>query len=253
MYQEVQEMVADTNTTTLGYIKKWLNQAQRIFNNETKRYFLRESKTANIVASQQYYQLPIDCVRVRNVTIQTTDKPWETTEIQSEEEWNKLNKYSSTTSYPTHFFIKGMNEIGLYPIPSGAITNGLIISYEKSEKSMTQDDYTTGTVTVTNGDATITHSATGFTASMVGRYFQVTDGTEGYWYKIASFTSTSSMELENVYQGASGAGKTFKIGESSQVPDEFHESFVDYAMYRYYLSKKTYQQPANLRCYSRHR
>jgi hypothetical protein len=238
LYSEVQEMTGDTNTTTLAYIKKWINQGQRLFNAASKRYFLREEKSANLVANQQYYQLPVDCIRVKNVKVETTSEPRPVTEIQSEEEWDRMNMYSSTATDPTHFFIRGSKEIGLYPTPSTAYTSGLIISYEKGEKSMTQADYTTGTITVTNGDATITHSATGFTASMVDRYFQVTDGSEGYFYKIASYTDTANLELENVYQGSSGSAKTFRIGESSQIPDEFHESLIDYALYRYYLSKK---------------
>jgi len=238
LYSEVQEMTGDTNTTTLTYIKKWINQGQRLFNAASKRYFLREEKKANLVASQQYYQLPVDCIRVKNVKVDTTAEPRPVYEVQSEEEWDRMNMYSSTATDPTHFFIRGRNEIGLYPVPSTAYTSGLIISYEKGELSMSQADFTTGTVTVTNGDATITHSAAGFTALMVGRYFQVTDGSEGYFYKVASYTDTSTLELENVYQGSSGGAKAFRIGESSQIPDEFHESLIDYALYRYYLSKK---------------
>ena len=238
MFTEVQEMTGDTNTSTLIWIKRWINQAQRLFNSASKRYFLREEKKTNLVATQQSYQLPVDCVRIRFVKVQTTDEPLPLDEIQSEQDWNAINSEDSTATNPEFFFIKGKNEIELWPVPSGNYTNGLIISYEKGEVSMTADDFTTGTVTVTNGDATITHSAGGFTAKMVGRFFQVTDGSEGYWYKIASYTDVNNLELENVYQGSSGSGKTFKIGESSQVPDEFHESFVDYALFRYYLSKK---------------
>jgi hypothetical protein len=75
LYSEVQEMTGDTNTTTLAYIKKWINQGQRLFNAASKRYFLREEKSANLVANQQYYQLPVDCIRVKNVKVETTSEP----------------------------------------------------------------------------------------------------------------------------------------------------------------------------------
>lgn len=240
MFLEVQEMVGDTNASTLVFIKKWINQAQKLFNAASKRYFLRDEKTANIVATQQFYQLPVDCIRVRNVKVDTTsDEPKALVEVQSEEEWNRLNEYASTANEPIYFFIRGKNEIGLYPTPSTNYTDGLVVSYEKAEKPMSQADYVTGTVTVANGDATITHSAAGFTAAMVGRYFKVND--DGFFYKIATYTDANNMELENVFQGSSGAGLSFTIGESSQVPDEYHESFVDYALYRYYLRQKDLQ------------
>ena len=88
------------------------------------------------------------------------------------------------------------------------------------DRNLTIDDFTTGTVTVTNNDETITHSGTGFTALMVGRWFRVTQ--DGYWYRIASYTSTSSMELETKFEGSSGSSLAYVIGESPELPEEAH-------------------------------
>lgn len=59
--------------------------------------------------------------------------------------------------------------------------------------------YTTGTVTVAtaSGVSTVTGTSTVWTASMVGRKFIIDD--EKTAYKIASFTSTTSITLDRIY------------------------------------------------------
>lgn len=233
MYTEAADITGDSSATTLVSIKGWINQAKNIFNSSVRHHITRESRTANIVAAQQYYQLPRECIRPTGIVVDGDPM----IEIKSEQRWREVNSMTSSGT-ATHFFIRGAGEIGLWPIPSASITSGLEVYFETKEKDMTQADYTTGTVTVANGDQTIVHSAGGFTASMVGRYFSVTDGTDGFYYKIGAYTDVNTLELENVYEGASGAAKTFKIGESTQIPEEYQESLIDYACYRYYMRQK---------------
>lgn len=233
MCSEVQQDVGDETATTLILIKGWLNKAKNIFNASVRMHVTRDSRTANVVANQQYYQTPRECIRVSGISVDGVPM----VEIKSEQRWRELN-YSDSTGTPTNFFIKGTGEYGLYPIPSEAIASGIEVYFESREKDMTADNYTSGTITVVNGSQTITHSATGFTASMVGRYLAVTDGTDGFYYKIGTFISTSALGLENVYEGPDGAAKTFIIGESPQIPEEYHESLEDYAKFRWYLRQK---------------
>jgi hypothetical protein len=143
--------------------------------------------------------------------------------ITSEEEWNDLNSVPTTSSIPTHYYIRGFNEIGLYPTPKSNVTGGMIVSHEPQHILLTQDDFTqastpAGTVTVNNGNVAITHSAAAFTQQMVGRWLQITDGTDGKWYKVAAFVSASVLNLENYYEGLSGSGKSFRIGEVMKIP-----------------------------------
>ena len=69
--------------------------------------------------------------------------------------------------------------------------------------------YATGTITATNGSATITGSGTTFTAAMVGRKLIV--GGDSTAYVIKTFTSATSITLESVYQGTTVSGSTFAI------------------------------------------
>lgn len=68
------------------------------------------------------------------------------------------------------------------------------------------------TVAVTNGSTTITSDGstnTVFTAAMVGRYIRL-DGSPP-WYRIASRTSATEIELEDDYIGDTDTGVEFKI------------------------------------------
>ena len=92
----------------------------------------------------------------------------------------------------------------------------------KTFRFSTVDEFTTGTVTATNGDKTIAHSATGFTAAMVGRKFK-TDEDETV-YTIAYRTSTSSLELDQAYVGTGGSSLSFRIFEDTyDLPPDFQE------------------------------
>jgi hypothetical protein len=238
MWSTCQEVSGDDSATSLVLFKRWINQGVHIFQAKLGRAYTRTAQTASVVADQQYYQMPEDCIRPTGIAITIDDITYPLAEIENEMEWRQLNITIQTSTIPEFFFVRGRDEFGIWPIPADDITDGLEIWYEPREKDMSIADYTTGTVTVTNGDATITHSASGFTALMVGRAFKVTDGTEGFWYKIASYTDADNLELENVYEGTSGAAKTFQIGEMPTIPEEFHEAPIDYAMYRYYLRKR---------------
>lgn len=232
-----QEITGDTATAQLVTFKRDINEGGAMFLNRLGRKFNKEYKTTSLVADQQYYQMPSDVIRVSEIRVLNGTNYYTPQLITSEQKWNEINSSTVTGNYPIYYYIRGFNEIGLYPIPSSAVSNGLVVSFEPQHVDLTQADYSTGTVTVTNGSVTLTHSGTGFTPQMVGRYLQVTDGTDGKWYRIASYTSTSVLSLENYYDGISGSGRTFRIGEVMKIPQAYQDAPVYYAVDRYYLTQ----------------
>lgn len=231
-------IVNDDTSATAAILKRDINRGAFILSSEIKRYYTRIEKTADLVASQQDYQIPEDAIRGTVVYVLSGGIWYPVREVNDEWNWGKINATNTTTaSIPQLFFIKGRDVISLWPAPSGNVTNGLKLSYEPKQYEMTLDDVSSGTVTVTNGSATVTASAAIFTQSMIGRIFKITDGSDGFAYRIAGFTSTTNITLENYYQGISGAGKSYLIGQSPQLPGEWHDSLVDYAAYRYYMRR----------------
>jgi len=171
-------------------------------------------QTAATVNNQQYYHNPPGIVEIENVNIDIGDQNIPLIVVNSQQVWDELN-YVTLANYPTHIFPR-RDDFGLWPIPNAVYTINFSSHYR--DRNLTTADVTTGTVKVTNNDETITHSGTSFTALMVGRWFRADQ--DGYWYRIASFTSTSSMELETKFEGSSGGSLAYVIGESPELPEE---------------------------------
>lgn len=94
----------------------------------------------------------------------------------------------------------------------------------KKYRGSTNANYSTGTITVTNGDATITGSGTVWntaTNAEVGEYIQLPDSK---WYKIASIASDTSLEIELSYQGSTLAGQSYVISPWGEVQGKLNSS-----------------------------
>lgn len=231
-----QQISGLTDTISLAKFKKDMNIGATQFLARLGREYNRKSRFTDLVAGQQYYQFPEDDQKLKEVIVSTGSYRPPMEQIPDEFAWRMMNMLS-IQGFPSHFWIKGSREFGLYPTPANSVTDGIEMVFSPKHIEMTQDDFTTGSVTVTQNSTTITHSATGFTAKMVGQWFQNSDGTDGNWYRIASFISASSMELGNFYQGSSEITSSFRIGQVMDLPEEFLEAPVDYAMYRHYLKR----------------
>jgi hypothetical protein len=213
-------------------------QAMALFKNAARRYWTRRQITASLVASQQDYQLPADFVRATEITLTANGIVYPLEQMQSEHKWNQLNIIPSVTLYiPTTYFIKGNNVLSLWPAPTTTTAGTLNVSYEPRIPDFSLPDVT-GTATVSNASTTVLDSATGFSQSMLNAYFSVTDGSDGNWYQIGAFDSSSSLELANYYQGISGSGRPYIIGACWDVPEDYHMALVYYACYNFYLKRK---------------
>ena len=236
-YTMFQQITQDYSAAGLVIAKRDINEGGAMFLNRLGRKFNKEYLTASTVANQQYYQFPSEILRISEIRVLNGSYYYQPRLVTDELEWNNLNSIVVSGNVPMYYYIRGFAEVGLYPKPSTAVTNGLVVSYEPQHVEFTQDDFTTGTITVSSGSVTITHSGTGFTPQMVGRWLQVTDGTDGKWYKIASFTSTSVISLENYYEGISGSGRSFRIGEVMKIPNAYQDAPVYYAAERFYMTQ----------------
>lgn len=236
--------VADAANVT--NFKRDINTGGTRFMAIMARPFDRQSRFADQVANQQYFTYAVDMLRLSDIIVQTGTVWRPLTEITDENEWRLLNQ-TTVNGIPYYYFVRGFNEVGLYPIPSATIIAGLELVFEPKHVLLTQDDFTTGTVITTNDSQTITHSAAGFTNAMVGRFFQTTDGSDGNWYRIQSYTDASNLVLENYFIGLSSNLASFRIGQVMNIPEEFHEAPVDYAMHRYYLQRGDRTQATDFR------
>ena len=235
MYTSYTQITGDESTANIARGKRDINIGNRLFNSHINNYFTRHSKTTDLEADVDTYQLPPDCVKVTGVKyLDSGGRTLPVTQIRSEYQWTMLKQSQQSSNRIIHFFVQGADEIALYPTPSDDVTNGLIIYYKPRGKSMSQADYTTGTITLTDGSVTVTGVGTAFTTNMEGRVLRDTDDSSGYDYRISAVSSGTVLLLEEPFTGISGSGKTFLIGEAPVYPEEFHYAPIDYALGKYF-------------------
>lgn len=237
MKNKFQKLSGDKSAAGLLVAEEDMNEGASVFMNELGRKFSREYLYTDLVSGKQYYQFSAVMLRLSEVKCLNGNSYYTPELVGSEHEWNRLNTTAVTGSVPTHYFIRGNNEVGFFPIPLADVENGISVSHEPEHVELTQDDFTSGTVTVTVGQQEVNHSDNGFLPQMVGRWLQITDGTDGKWYRISQYMSPGVIKLENYFEGISGLNRSFRIGEVSKLPPAYQSAPVDYALDLYYQSQ----------------
>lgn len=211
------------DATLLADFQYSLGQRYQMIYGTLSSYINQDTLTAATVAAQQYYYNPVGTVSVDSATITIGSVQYTLTPIYDQYTWNMLNAMQIQPTAIPQFIFPRKDDFGIWPIPQAAYT----ITFQRHfrDRNLLVADYTTGTVTVTSGDATVTGSGTTWTAGMAGRWFTISDTAtpgEGYWYRIASVTNSTSLELETFWSAATAAGTTYRIGESPEIPEEGH-------------------------------
>lgn len=236
---KIQAISGDTTAASLVQFNQDMNVGYHRFDAAIARYFTRKQQFKNIVANQYLYQTPVDAIRVSDVAVTIgTNFELPLIQIRSENEWRTKRIYTQSSSYVTHYFIYGSNQIGLFPTPAASVTNGLRFVYQPQDVDMTKADYTTGTVTITSGNSTVIGTGTVWSsATHKGMSLQVTDGSDGNWYEVDTVSNNTSLTLLTPYAGPSVTAVTYKLGQILNVPGEYDDVPIDYALSRYFEKK----------------
>lgn len=197
--------------------------------------FNERSYTINTVAQQQFYNLPPQVKNLINVTVQIGGVLWLPRFAANRDYWDSLNVITFYQDFPS-FFYTFNGQMGLFPIP--ATTGNLItMNYKVRLRDLSQADYVTGTVTLTNGSPTVTGAGTTFNYDMVGRWIQATAPVgDGQWYQIKTFNSATSLTLDNNYTGVTAASLAYTIGEMPLLSEDYQDLCLYRALYIYFNS-----------------
>lgn len=222
----------NTSTTNATLLAQLINDAHKYL---LEKYYFNESSTTIVtVASQQFYDLPFDFSKNKTDTITTGQLKWTPVEVLSRQDWDRLNVFPYTADFPSNYFIWN-NQLGFYPIPSTA-GNTITYNYKRRPTDLTIADYSTGTVSATNGSTGIVGSGTGFLANYLpvagsvlplNLWIKITPPSgDGNWYKISSITSATVLTLVNSYQGGTTSGASYVIGQMPLLLEDFHDLLV---------------------------
>lgn len=238
IYSQVQSLTGDASAGSTTLFKNLVNQTQ---NNllALRKDITETSKTDTTVANQQNYYLPYNYGKMYAITITVGSIAYPLIPIEDDTIWFQINARSSSyqSTIPSNYWIFN-DQVYIYPKPS-ASGNTITMYYHKVVKPMTQDDYTTGTITtLTNGASSVTGSGTTWTAGFVGRSLNIT--SDGYWYEILTRASNTSVTLKKTFQGTSisAGSEAYTIGEMPTIPEAYHELMVWRPTALYWQQKK---------------
>jgi len=219
-------LLADFNTS--------LNQRYQMIWSKMKGYYSQMPKAMATVANQQYYPYPNGSSRIENAVIIIGSVQYPVATIYSQQQWDVLNAIQIQPTAIPQFIFPRRDDFGIWPIPRDVYTMNL--NRHIRMRNLVNEDYTSGTVTVTVNDATITGLGTTFTKTMEGRWFVITSDADGYgyWYRINTFTSVTVLELDKVWEGATAGTLNYRICDSPELPEEGHIILVDGVTADYY-------------------
>jgi hypothetical protein len=229
-YQNLSLNSGSANTTFFNTI---YNDAVRTRLGSWDWKFLQKSGTGVTTAGSRVVQLPPNCEKVRGVMVTSGSTKYTPALVVNQNDWQRLITTSYSSDIPTHVRVVG-DTLEFNPI---FITSSLVVTFDFKKKvvDISTADYTTGTISITSGTTVVTGSGTTFTAAMVGRYLKTTDGL---WYEIATFTSTTVIGLTKAYAGSTISGATYAIGQMSVFPDGFENIPIYDTLSMYYETQK---------------
>lgn len=240
----------NTNSVNATLMAQMISDAQRYL---IEKYFSNESSTTIVtVSQQQFYSLPFDYSKLKTGTITVGQLRWNPTEILSRADWDSLNVFPYYSDIPNNYFIYN-GQMGFWPIPSSN-GNTITFNYKRRVTDLSITDYSTGTVAVTNGSATVTGTTTGFLANYLpvagsvlnlNLWIKVTPPSgDGNWYQISSITSATVLTLVNTYQGGTTAGASYVIGQMPVLLEDYHDLLVYRPLMIYFSSINPQPQKA---------
>ena len=229
--------MTDDSTANLTFGKSMMNAAHQKLARAGGFHIGEIEVNITSIADDHDYALSPRIGKVKTVVfVDASSNEWPMVEVKNLETWNRLRSNSTgNASRPTHFFpVYALRELWVWPEPDAA-TYTFRVTAQRNVPILENDDYTTGTGTFTNDDATVAGSGTTYAATHVGRFIQ---GGDGYFYEIASFTSATSIELTLPFEGVTEASVATKIGEIPVIPEEHQDAICHYAVGMYEGQKK---------------
>lgn len=242
IYTELQDMTGDDSDAQLVIFKRWINDTDKLVSAKAPFLCMETVVTKTTVASQEGYQIPNTIQRVRSVKITLSGGTiYRPRPVEDPRYWEYLQSLQSGDSDNTRFFMKQGNQILLWPEPA---TAGSTISIRGTRRlrDLSLADYVTGSISAaTLADETITGGSTVWATNSVGNWIRI-DYVYGdfQWYEISSITSTTVLELVKPYEGTTfiGQAETYKIGEFSYIPSEYHPLLMYRPMALYYAGQE---------------
>ncbi len=227
----------DASTANLALGKTLINRFIKKILMARDFTFNRSSKSITGIANQQAYNLPYNLERVKNVKVVVGTLNYFPREVRSRAIWTKLNRTTVSGNQTSRYFIED-DTIEVYPIFSSA-SPVMTIYYQKTNKDLAADAYTTGSPYVTTASPTYVtaspSSGTAWTSAMEDRHIKF--DTDGHWYAIKTVSSPSELIVERDINQAIN-GSDYQISELIPLPYGYEQIPLWFALAFYFQGRK---------------
>lgn len=234
-----------TNSTIKTFLKQRINERYELITSKLNTWTQSLSRTfttgTSAGADQQYYYNPPNLREIESIVLTKSSFNYVLTPVYDQREWDLLNANNITADFPRRYFRRA-SDFGIWPIPNEDDYTGTI-TYTQRATPLYFEDYTTGTVTATENDQTITVATGNFTTGAIkaGMWFSLADSSgepKGSWYRTGSVTDASNIELETYFEETTVAGANYIIGQSPEIPEELHPLLAIGAISDFYAFKQ---------------
>lgn len=226
----------DDSSDELVKIAKDICSGVQLVNSLARRYPVTKTKTTDLIAKQTAYQLSDDVLRITAVTCRDR----ELIEMKSTSEWLAVkHNWLTLASQPTYYFVKTSRQIEILPPSSVNVADGLTVIYEAKASRLHIDDYTVKVKLETNSDAVEAAGGDKFRSDVVDDCYMIFSDDRAI--KIDRRLDDTHLLLQNYYEGDSSDNATVTIGQSVDIPEEYHDAIVYYACQQFYLMRKDLQ------------
>lgn len=222
------------DTTNTALLQQFWNESRRTVASIRSGNWpwLEIEKTTDTVADQDYVYIPNDMRKVTGVRVVVGSGTSATIYIPrlifDTQKWELILAYRLGSNQYPYFCYQQGQKLLFSPIPSVTGTHVTLIG-RRQVRDVNLADYTTGSiVSIANGATTVTGTGTTWTSGMAGQYINIpradaANKGDGYWYEIASITSTTVLELVKAYQGTaiSAGSASYTIGQITYEPEAY--------------------------------
>lgn len=197
-----------------------------------QKYFNNENSFSTLtVGSQQAYDLPPNYSKLKDVTITVGQLKWTPREVLTRREWDEINMLPYTSDIPNWYFIYN-GKINIFPIPSTS-NYTITFNYKIRVPDLSIEDYSTGTVAVTNGSKTVTGTGTSWVTSFLPAAGSTINESiwvrlpypqgDGDWYQVSTIDSATQLTLVQPYQGITTTGAAYTMGQVPLLLEDFQD------------------------------
>lgn len=218
-----------TDSGLLTNFNLHLGQRYQLILAKMNNYKTIKPYTLTTTANSKIYPFPPGLVTIEGGYITVGSVNFPLTPITSRYNIEQLNAIQIQASALPQFYFVEQDTFQIWPTPQAAYSGK--IYYHFRDRNLSVDDFTTGTITLTNNSSNVTISGASFTAAMVGRWLTVTDTTvpgQGYWYRISGYTNATTITLGAndgtavVWPNATVTPSSYRICETPELPEEMH-------------------------------